>query len=45
VREAIEQKHWQEADQQIEEVAKVLRGEVELVDSATKELASWATAP
>jgi N-acetylated-alpha-linked acidic dipeptidase len=45
VREAIEQKHWQEADQQIEEVAKVLRGEVELIDSATKELASWATAP
>ena len=45
VREAIEQKHWQEADQQAEEVAKVLRGEVELIDSATKELASWATAP
>jgi hypothetical protein len=45
VREAIEQKRWQEADQQIEQVAKVLEGEVELIDSATKELASWAAAP
>jgi len=44
VREAIEQKRWQEADQQIEQVAKVLEGEVELIDSATKELASWAAA-
>jgi len=45
VREAIEQKRWQEADQQIERVAKVLEGEMELIDSATKELASWAAAP
>jgi N-acetylated-alpha-linked acidic dipeptidase len=45
VREAIEQKHWAEADEQIEQVAKVLQGEVELIDSAAKELASWAAAP
>lgn len=41
VREAIEQKRWQEADQQIAEVAKVLQGEVELINSAAQELESW----
>ena len=41
VREAIEQKRWQEADQQIAEVAKVLEGEVELINSAAEELEGW----
>ena len=45
VREAIEEKRWQEADQQIQQVAKVLQGEVELIDSAAKELQSWTMAP
>lgn len=45
VREAIEEKRWTEADLQIQEVAKVLQGEVELIDSATKELARWTAAP
>jgi N-acetylated-alpha-linked acidic dipeptidase len=35
VREAIEQKHWDEADQQIPVVANVLRGEATLIDSAS----------
>ena len=35
VREAIEQKHWDEADQQIPVVAKVLRDEATLIDSAS----------
>ena len=38
VREAIEQKHWDEADQQIPAVAKVLQNESALVDSAADEL-------
>ena len=38
VREAIEQKNWEEADQQIPVVAKVLQDEAALVDSAASEL-------
>jgi N-acetylated-alpha-linked acidic dipeptidase len=38
VREAIEQKNWEEADQQIPVVAKVLQDEAALVDSAAGEL-------
>jgi N-acetylated-alpha-linked acidic dipeptidase len=38
VREAIEEKHWEEADQQIPAVAKVLRDEAALIDSAAQEL-------
>ena len=45
VREAIEQKYWQEADQQIAQVATVLEGEAALIDSATKELANWVATP
>jgi N-acetylated-alpha-linked acidic dipeptidase len=37
VREAIEQKHWDEADAEIERVAKVLDGERALIDSLAKE--------
>ena len=35
VREAIEQKHWDEADREIARVAKALRDEAELLDSMT----------
>jgi N-acetylated-alpha-linked acidic dipeptidase len=38
VREAIEQKHWNEADQQIPVVANVLRDEATLIDSASSAL-------
>jgi N-acetylated-alpha-linked acidic dipeptidase len=38
VREAIEQKHWDEANSEIARVAKVLRSESALIDSAAKEL-------
>jgi N-acetylated-alpha-linked acidic dipeptidase len=38
VREAIEQKHWDEANAEIERVAKVLDGERALIDSMTDEL-------
>lgn len=38
VREAIEQKHWDEANAEIERVARVLDGERTLIDSLTKEL-------
>jgi hypothetical protein len=38
VREPIEQKHWDEADVEIERVAKVLDGERSLIDSMTDEL-------
>jgi N-acetylated-alpha-linked acidic dipeptidase len=38
VREAIEQKHWDEAEQQIPVVARVLQDEAALVDSAGAEL-------
>ncbi len=40
VREAIEQKRWTEADQQIVRVAKALQNEADLLDEATKELAT-----
>ena len=38
VREAIEQKHWKEADQQIERAGKVLETEAGLIDQAAVEL-------
>lgn len=38
VREAIEQKKWSEAEEQIIEVAKVLQSEAELIESASSEL-------
>ena len=38
VREAIEQKRWSEADQQIVRVAKALQNEADLLDEATKEI-------
>ena len=38
VREAIEQKKWQEADEQIGRVAKALQDEAALIDSAAQEL-------
>ena len=40
VREAIEQKRWTEADQQIVRVSKALQNEADLLDKATKELQS-----
>jgi N-acetylated-alpha-linked acidic dipeptidase len=40
VREAIEQKHWQEADEQIVRVANALQREANLLDAAAKELGS-----
>jgi N-acetylated-alpha-linked acidic dipeptidase len=40
VREAIEQKHWEEGNAEIARVAKVLDKETALIDSATAELAS-----
>jgi N-acetylated-alpha-linked acidic dipeptidase len=38
VREAIEQKHWDEANSEIERVSKVLQAERDLVDSASEDL-------
>jgi N-acetylated-alpha-linked acidic dipeptidase len=38
VREAIEQKRWQEADHQISQVSKALQSEADLLDEAAKEL-------
>src|SRR5207248_10543724 len=38
VREAIEQKHWEEADAEMGRVAKVLQGEAALIDEASAEL-------
>jgi N-acetylated-alpha-linked acidic dipeptidase len=38
VREAIEQKHWAEADSEIARVAIVLNGETALINSAADEL-------
>jgi N-acetylated-alpha-linked acidic dipeptidase len=38
VREAIEQKHWNEADQQIVRAANALQDEASLIDSAAQEL-------
>jgi N-acetylated-alpha-linked acidic dipeptidase len=40
VREAIEQKRWQEADEQIARVSKALENEADLLDKAAKELQS-----
>jgi N-acetylated-alpha-linked acidic dipeptidase len=40
VREAIEQKRWSQADEQIARVAKALQSEADLLDEATKELTS-----
>ena len=41
VREAIEQKRWQEAEGEIRRVAKVLEGEAELVNSAAVDVENW----
>ena len=38
VREAIEQKHWQQADEAIQVVAHVLQDEAELISSAAQKL-------
>ena len=38
VREAIEQKKWKEADDQMVRAGAVLQGEAELIDSAAQEL-------
>ena len=38
VREAIEQKHWKEADEQIVRAADALQDEATLIDSAAQEL-------
>ncbi|MGD0922238.1 MAG: M28 family metallopeptidase [Terriglobia bacterium] len=38
VREAIEQKKWKEADEQVARVGKILEGEAALIDSAASEL-------
>jgi N-acetylated-alpha-linked acidic dipeptidase len=38
VREAIEQKHWEEAETEIKRAAKVLESETVLIDSAVKDL-------
>ena len=38
VREAIEQKRWQEADEQIQRVGNILTKEAELIDEATAAL-------
>ena len=42
VREAIEQKRWPEAEEEIRRVAKVLEGEAELINSAAADLESWS---
>jgi N-acetylated-alpha-linked acidic dipeptidase len=41
IREAIEQRHWQEADTEIQRVAKVLENEAALIDSATADLGTF----
>ncbi len=41
IREAIEQRHWQEADTEIQRVAKVLLNETELIDSAAADLETF----
>jgi N-acetylated-alpha-linked acidic dipeptidase len=41
VREAIEQRHWQEANTEIERVARVLEGEAALIDSAAADLGTF----
>jgi len=45
VREAIEQKRWSEADQQIVRVAKVLEGEAALINSAAAKVEAWRSTP
>ncbi len=45
VREAIEEKRWSEADQQIVRVAKVLEGEAALINSAAAQVEAWRSAP
>ena len=40
VREAIEQKHWQQADEAIVVVARVLQDEAEVISSAAQKLAA-----
>jgi N-acetylated-alpha-linked acidic dipeptidase len=42
IREAIEQRRWQEADTEIAHVAKVLEGEAALIDSAAADLAAFS---
>ncbi|HEV2113949.1 MAG TPA: transferrin receptor-like dimerization domain-containing protein [Terriglobales bacterium] len=42
VREAIEQKRWQEANEESARVGKVLEGEAALIDSAAAEVEGWA---
>jgi hypothetical protein len=42
IREAIEQRRWQEADTEIARVAKVLENEAALIDSAVADLDSIA---
>jgi len=41
IREAIEQRHWPEADTQIQRVAKVLENEAALIDSAAADLETF----
>ena len=41
IREAIEQRHWQEADTEIQRVANVLENEAALIDSATADLGTF----
>jgi N-acetylated-alpha-linked acidic dipeptidase len=41
IREAIEQRHWQEADTEIQRVAKVLENEAALIDSVTADLGTF----
>ena len=38
VREALEQKHWAEAESEVARVATVLNGETELINSAAAEM-------
>jgi N-acetylated-alpha-linked acidic dipeptidase len=42
IREAIEQRRWQEADTEIARVAKVLESEAALIDSAAADLDTLA---
>jgi N-acetylated-alpha-linked acidic dipeptidase len=44
VREAIEQKRWSEAEEQIARVAKVLEGEAALINSAAAQVEAWRSA-
>jgi hypothetical protein len=42
IREAIEQRRWQEADAEIARVAKVLEGEATLIESAAADLDAFS---